>query len=186
MCVTHHHFGLSLLYAICYALLLAGLLVDNITKITIDSTLGLTGGDTYYGGWQRLHKKDESLFNQKDDDDTYKYYCDNNDSDTYCKEEQVGQGWLACCIVGLIVGLVGWWGLLREGSCGWYVDGRLGVFLFGACCIAAIAVWGAKDEIAKQCDKDSSYCSVELAESWYLVLVAGIISLSITIATRFI
>jgi len=180
----HHHssIGLAILYAGCYALLLSGLIIDNISKISWST---LTVDYEEYCGWQRTHESDYDLTQQSSSDSEYKENCEDSDSDSssFCKQQQVGEVWFACCIVALIVGLPAWGGILLKGTYRWFSYGGLSIFLFSLCCLIAVGVWGDRDR-CRDCEDDTAIdCTYDYAESWYLVLVAGLLSFFLSAVT---
>jgi len=166
------YYVIILLYAVSYVLLIAGLCVDKISKVTYDNVVSYT----FYCGWQELYNSDSSSTS-----DTYKYYCDQG-SDDFCTEEKVGRAWLALGIVAALLGLIGWAFIVRHMFERSHIHGACGVLLFSILCIAAVGEWGNQDKCKSSCEQFSS-CKLTFGDSWYLVLFAGILGVITSICT---
>jgi len=167
------YYVIILLYAVCYVLLITGLAIDSISKVTYEA-LGVSY--TYYCGWQEIHNSDGSSSS-----DTYKTYC-NDGSDDFCTEQKVGQAWLALGIAAAVIGLIGWGFIIRHMFERSHIHGACGVLLFSILCIAAAGEWGNQDQCKANCQNDN-YCKLVFGDSWYLVLFAGILGVITSICT---
>jgi len=174
---TPFHWATFLMYLISYALAIAALSLDQLTKYQYSST-----GKVFYCGWEESHESDQSVTDQSNCEGNskcgYKDECSRCDGSTItyctnvCDEKTAGEVYLAIAIIGLFLGLITIFGFFKSAK--HFVITSL--ILFSICCFISVGVWKSEDKCSEiYCD--SGFVDICSSTNWgnslILLLAAG-------------